>query len=133
MSVQETSVQAFESLKEEGKITGRQKLAFRTVKEFYEEKDFWPTPKEVHAFLAIEKGHEMAQFEGPNLVKPRISELIVDSEDSDPDLLVKEEKREQRYIEELLDGYSSKQANPVRIRDYDEKESEDEDRVLWQG
>jgi len=125
--VQQTSRQAYHELKEEGKITGRQELAFTTVREFYEEKGYWPTPKEVHAFLAVEKGHEMAQFEGPNLVKPRISELIADPEDDYPDLLEKEdESRKQEYIEELLDDYDSKQADPVKIRDYQSTLSEEE-------
>ena len=119
MSVSDTSRQAFHELKQEGKITGRQELAFETIREFYEEKEYWPTPKEVHAFLAIEKAHELAQFEGPNLVKPRISELLEDPDDDDPDLLKKEdESRKQEYIEEVLDDYDSKKADPVKIIDY---------------
>lgn len=116
MSVPMTSINAYYELKEKGKISERQELAFMTVRKFYEEKDYWPTPKEVHAFLAVEQGNEMAQFEGPNLVKPRISELIADPDDEYPDLLEKkQESRKQEYIEELLDDYDSKKATPVKI------------------
>lgn len=125
--VQETSRKAYHELKAEGKITGRQALAFETIQEFYEEKGYWPTPKEVHAFLAVEKAHELAQFEGPNMVKPRITELIIDPDDNDPDLLEKEsDSRKQEYIEELLNDYESKSANPVRIKGYQSTLSEKE-------
>ncbi|WP_172795752.1 hypothetical protein [Haloferax sp. Q22] len=111
-----TSINAYYELKEEGKISERQELAFMAVRNFYDEKGYWPTPKEVHAFLAVEQGNELAQFEGPNLVKPRITELLEDPEDDDPDLLEKKDvSRSQEYIEELLDDYSSKKATPVKI------------------
>jgi hypothetical protein len=116
MSVPMTSINAYYELKEEGKISERQELAFMTVRKFYEEKGYWPTPKEVHAFLAVEQGNEMAQFEGPNMVKPRITELLKDPDDDWPDLLEKkQESRKQEYIEELLDDYDSKKATPVKI------------------
>ena len=116
MSVQMTSINAYYELKEEGKISERQELAFMTVRKFYEEKGYWPTPKEVHAYLAVEQGNEVAQFEGPNMVKPRITELLEDPEDDYPDLLEKKDvSRSQEYIEELLDDYSSKKATPVKI------------------
>lgn len=116
MSVPMTSINAYYELKEEGKISERQELAFMTVRKFYEEKGYWPTPKEVHAYLAVEQGNEMAQFEGPNMVKPRITELLKDPDDDWPDLLEKkQESREQEYIEELLDDYDSKKATPVKI------------------
>ena len=116
MSVPMTSINAYYELKKEGKISERQELAFMTVRKFYEEKGYWPTPKEVHAYLAVEQGNEMAQFEGPNMVKPRITELLEDPGDDYPDLLEKkDESRSQEYIEELLDDYDSKKATPVKI------------------
>jgi len=124
MSVSGTSIEAYHELKQEGKLTERQQLAFETIRDFYEEKGYWPTPKEVHTFLALEKAHALAQFEGPNYVKPRITELIVDNGDeSDPDLLEKQDARKQQYIEEKLNSrgheeYDSKSANPVKIIGY---------------
>ena len=118
-------------MKEEGKITPRQDVAFKNIREFYEEKGYWPTPKEVHTFLALEKADAIAQFEGPNYVKPRITEMIVgNGDEDDPDLLEKEDARDQEYIEEVLSGrahdYEAKQANPVKIRDYQSTLSEEE-------
>lgn len=139
MSVQMTSINAYYELKEEGKISERQELAFMTVRKFYEEKGYWPTPKEVHAFLAVEQGNEVAQFEGPNMVKPRITELLEDPGDDYPDLLEKkDESRKQEYIEDLLDEYESKKATPVKIAESvidrtqsdDEGSGEDEDSVI---
>ncbi|MFB1064847.1 hypothetical protein [Natrinema sp. H-ect4] len=116
MSVQMNSINAYYELKEEGKISERQELAFMAVRNFYDEKGYWPTSKEVHAFLAVEQGNELAQFEGPNLVKPRITELLEDPEDDYPDLLEKKDvSRSQDYIEELLEDYESKMATPVKI------------------
>ena len=121
-------------MKEEGKITPRQDVAFKNIREFYEEKGYWPTPKEVHTFLALEKADAIAQFEGPNYVKPRITEMIVgNGGEDDPDLLEKEDARDQEYIEEVLSGrghdYEAKQANPVKIRDYQSTLSEEEGEV----
>lgn len=141
MSVQMTSINTYYELKEEGKISERQELAFMTIRNFYEEKGYWPTPKEVHAYLAVEQGNEMAQFEGPNMVKPRITELLEDPGDDYPDLLEKkDESRSQEYIEEQLDDYESKKATPVKIAesvidrvDGDEASAEeevDEDSVI---
>jgi len=129
--VQETSRKAYHELKEEGKITPRQDVAFKNIREFYEEKGYWPTPKEVHTFLALEKADAIAQFEGPNYVKPRITEMIVgNGDEDDPDLLEKEDARDQDYIEDVLSGrrhdYEAKQANPVKIRDYQSTLSEEE-------
>jgi len=145
-----TSINAYYELKEEGKISERQELAFMTIRKFHEDKGYWPTPKEVHAFLAVEQGNEMAQFEGPNMVKPRITELLEDPDDDYPDLLEKnQESRKQEYIEELLDDYDSKKATPVKIAenvidrteagkaagkeevdDVDEKDEKDENPVM---
>jgi len=112
-----TSINAYYELKEEGKISERQELALMTVRKFYEEYDYWPTAKEVHVFLAIEEQNKMAQIEGPNFIKPRITELITDPDDEYPDLLEKKSmSREQAYIERQVDEYdSTRKAKPVKI------------------
>lgn len=130
--VQDASRKAYHELKDEGKITPRQDVAFKNIREFYEEKGYWPTPKEVHTFLALEKADAIAQFEGPNYVKPRITEMIVgNGDEGDPDLLEKEDSRDQEYIEEVLNrrghgDYEAKEANPVKIRNYQSTLSEEE-------
>lgn len=118
MSVDDVSRDAYEQMIESGRITELQDLAFSTVREFYEEYGYWPTYREAHAFLALEKDHTEAQLKGPAYIRRRLSELVVDPEDSDPDLLEKQEPRTQKYLEEEVDDIeSTAEARPVKIRD----------------
>ena len=118
VSVDDVSRDAYEQMIESGRITELQDLAFSTVRDFYEEYGYWPTYREAHAFLALEKDHTEAQLKGPAYIRRRLSELVVDSEDSDPDLLEKQESRTQKYLEEEVDGIEgTAEAQPVKIRD----------------
>jgi len=118
VTVDDVSRDAYEQMIESGRITELQDLAFSTVREFYEEYGYWPTYREAHAFLALEKDHTEAQLKGPAYIRRRLSELVVDPEDSDPDLLEKQEPRIQKYLEEEVDDIeSTAEARPVKIRD----------------
>lgn len=90
-----------------------------TVRGFHEEHGYWPTTREAHAFLALEKNHELAKVKGPEYIRRRLSELVVDLEDNHPDLLEKMEPRGQQYLVEQVDDISSTaEAHPLKISDW---------------
>lgn len=71
--------------------------------EFYREKGYWPTAKEMDIYVRIEKEYGPAIYNGGNYLKPRYSELLPRS-DKGPDLVEYEEKREQKYCEKAVHG-----------------------------
>ena len=103
-------------MKESGRISELQEKAFLTVRKFYQEHGYWPTTREAHAFLAIEKQDINAQLKGPEYIRRRLSELLKDPEDDNPDLLEKLEAREQKYLKEKApEAASNAEAHPLRI------------------
>ncbi|MCY4730561.1 hypothetical protein KY092_08310 [Natronomonas gomsonensis] len=71
--------------------------------EFYREKGYWPTAKEMDIYVRIEKEYGPAIYNGGNYLKPRYSELLPRS-DKGPDLVEYEEKREQKYCKKAVHG-----------------------------
>lgn len=71
--------------------------------EFYREKGYWPTAKEVDIYVRFEKDHSKAKYSGGNYVKPRITEMT-ESSDRGPDLLEYAEERDQEYCERAVRG-----------------------------
>ena len=114
--VERTSLEAYHRLKESGVLSELQEKAFLTVRKFHQEHGYWPTTREAHAFLAIEKQDINAQLKGPEYIRRRLSELVEDSEDNNPDLLEKLEPREQKYLKEKApEAATNAEAHPLRI------------------
>ena len=68
------------------------------------------------------KDHRLAQIKGPEYIRRRLSELVVDPEDNNPDLLEKAETREQVYLVKMVDEINStKDAYPLKITGYEDK------------
>jgi hypothetical protein len=103
IEIKDTSLQAYNELKRQGKISDRYDFAYKKVLEFYREKGYWPTAKEVDLFVRFEKEHGRAKYSGGNYVKPRITEMVPGREKG-PDLLEYEEEREQKYCEKAVRG-----------------------------
>jgi len=66
---------AYKHLRESGKISEREQDVLQWVDEYNEEHDKDGTAREIHEWLAVDKGNEEAQLNGPNYIKPRITEL----------------------------------------------------------
>ena len=121
-NVDDTSLKAYHELLETGAISQLQQLAFNTIRQFYEANGYWPTTREAHAFLVLEKNHRMAQLKGPEYIRRRLSELVIDPDDNNPDLLRKGEQREQVYLVKKVDEIdSTKDAYPLIIDGYREE------------
>lgn len=75
MSVRDTSMEAYRRLRDSGDLSERQYNVLEWIEEYNEEHDKNGTAREIHAWLAGQKGHEEAQLNGPNYIKPRITEL----------------------------------------------------------
>lgn len=75
MSIRDTSLDAIKHLRESGKISEREEDVLQWVDEYNEENDKNGTAREIHEWLAVDKGNEEAQLNGPNYIKPRITEL----------------------------------------------------------
>lgn len=103
IEIKDTSLQAYNELKRQGKISDRYDFAYKKVLEFYREKGYWPTAKEVDLYVRFEKEHGRAKYSGGNYVKPRITEMVPGREKG-PDLLEYEEEREQKYCEKAVRG-----------------------------
>lgn len=135
--VEKTSLNAYYDLKESGAISDLQDLAFMTVRQFYDENGYWPTTREAHAFLVLEKEHRLAQIKGPEYIRRRLSELVHDPNDNNPDLLEKGKQREQVYLVKMVDEIkSTKEAYPLVIIGYEDdqaEEDEGETDILYEG
>jgi len=66
---------AYKHLRESGKISEREEDVLQWVDEYNKEHDKDGTAREIHEWLAVDKGNEEAQLNGPNYIKPRITEL----------------------------------------------------------
>lgn len=75
MSVRDTSVDAYQILRDEGILGNRQHQVLTWLAEYIEEKGACPTARELFQWLAVDKAIEEVQLGGPNYVKPRITEL----------------------------------------------------------
>lgn len=75
MSVRDTSMDAIKHLRESGKISEREEDVLEWVDEYNDLHDKDGTAREIHEWLAVDKGNEEAQLNGPNYIKPRITEL----------------------------------------------------------
>ena len=121
--VEDTSLQAYHELQASGAISDLQQLAFMTLRQFYNEHGYWPTTREAHAFLVLEKDHRLAQIKGPEYIRRRLSELVHDPDDNNPDLLEKGEAREQVYLVKNVDEITStKDAYPLIISGYENQD-----------
>jgi len=87
--VRDTSVERYREMKESGELSEDQESVFEWLLEYLEGHEDPPTRRELHQWLAVDKGNSRAQLEGPNLVKPRITELKDEHE-----LVEEKEKRE---------------------------------------
>jgi hypothetical protein len=88
MPVRGTSVERFREMRESGELSDDQEQVFEWLLEYLEGHENPPTSRELHQWLAVDKGNSRAQLEGPNLVKPRLTEL------KEKGLVEEEEKRE---------------------------------------
>ena len=69
------------------------------------------------------KNHRLAQIKGPEYIRRRLSELVHDPDDNNPDLLEKGEAREQVYLVKNVDEITStKEAYPLIITGYEDQE-----------
>jgi len=135
IQVPETSVDAFQELKQEGVIEERQHLALETIQKFYDEHGYWPTQREAHVFLVedldiLEKKQRTAAItDGYRFVGRRMGALTQGSDNEYPDLLEKQEKREHKYLQEEHPGADSgREGEPHRIiADVAEKEKQVDD------
>jgi hypothetical protein len=66
---------AYKHLRESGKISEREQDVLQWVDEYNQEHNKNGTAREIHEWLAVDKGNEEAQLNGPNYIKPRITEL----------------------------------------------------------
>jgi hypothetical protein len=98
-------------MKESGELRGDQESVFEWLLEYVEGHEDPPTRRELHQWLAVDKGNSRAQLEGPNLVKPRLTEL------KEKDLVEENEKREC--------SVTGKKARPVVPTEYQSSLSTD--------
>jgi len=68
-------MEAYQELRENGKISEREQDVLEWVDEYNDLHDKDGTAREIHEWLAVDKGNEEAQLNGPNYIKPRITEL----------------------------------------------------------
>lgn len=101
-------------MKENGELSDDQDQVFEWLLEYLEEHDEEPTRRELHQWLAVEKANSRAQLEGPNLVKPRITELK-----DEHDLVEEKDKREC--------DVTGNQARPVAPKEYQSSLSSEDD------
>jgi hypothetical protein len=66
---------AIKHLRESGKISEREQDVLNWVEEYNDHHEENGTAREIHAWLAGQKGNEEAQLNGPNYIKPRLTEL----------------------------------------------------------
>jgi hypothetical protein len=132
--VSKPSLKAYHELKQSGAISDLQDLAYRTIQQFYESNGYWPTTREAHAFLVLEQEHQVAQIKGPEDIRRRLSELVVDPDDNNPDLLEKCETREQVYLVKMVEEISStKDAQPLKIQGYEDEDNGESEDVIYRS
>lgn len=75
MGVRDTSMEAFQELRDSGELSERQYNVLDWLHEYNECHEKNGTARELHNWLAVDQANEKAQLGGPNFVKPRLTEL----------------------------------------------------------
>lgn len=122
MSVRSTSIEAYHSLKEQGKISQKRSEAFNALKEYAESEEThrWPTAVELFEWAEENLSKEEFSFYEKGNFKPRITELTTGSDASDHELVeYKDEKREQDSER------TDQKAAPIKIIGYQSTLDED--------